>query len=195
MKKIIFILIFISCFAVAFAETGYRGYKWEEEYSTFSAPDPIVYMESDKIWGQSRAEHLSMYGHLTTLFYHYIDEKLKAIAITTTTNDTAKIKESYRNLVKQVKVDNYTKSEFLTLLSYNGIMTGMYDKDLRINKYLGIQSYLFEQDGLEQLDSLSTENGKANIYVYNYNDDTRLYLYENYIQYLTIAVYVKHKIE
>ena len=47
-------------------------------------------------------------------------------------------------------------------------------------------------DGIEELKN-DEGNGKSTVYIYDYNDDTRVYIFENLVEGLTFVYYAQHE--
>ena len=47
-------------------------------------------------------------------------------------------------------------------------------------------------DGIEEL-KIDEGNGKSTVYIYDYNDDTRVYIFENLVEGLTFVYYAQHE--
>lgn len=66
------------------------------------------------------------------------------------------------------------------------------DFDLDLNKGIAITTLEIEETGYEEIKP-EPGNDTGKIYIYDYNEDTRVYLYENVVTDYAFVVYVPHE--
>ena len=182
MKKTITILLLLSCFVVTFAETGYAGKQW------MSKSSDLPYLEADE---DTKMIDKKMLGIDTTVYYHFSAKRLMAVSYSLPISKTEQAKSNYKNLVDTYKLEVLTQTKWKVLLiSGNKINSESTtdDIDRASNKAIYLLARGIELNNVDKID-----NGDARIYIYDYNDDTRVYLFENVVKGVLFVVYTHHE--
>lgn len=188
MRKTITTLLILFLTLGLFAETGYNGNQWLKKRDQLILNFPIEPGE-DKLWNTTAAEKKAIMGKETVVYYHYGEGYLYAVSYYTTVEKTENLKKKFNNLVYEKKTKNVTISDLICI----GILRETSDIDLYLNNQMAISCLKYEQDGYDQIEVMADDNGKATISIYDYNDDTRVYILENFIEKLTFVVYTYHE--
>lgn len=179
MKKIFFIFVLLSCFAAGFAETGYRGIQWYSNIEAFPKKDQINY------------EGLLVYekiilGKKTYLFYALYENQLQLAAYIITKDKTEELKKELKKYKKtEIKADLANGNEYpgKTKIESESWMIGdAYNLVDQIEKVTP-----------EELKAAEDKTASGKITIYDYNEDTRCYVLENFIADRTAVVYVPHE--
>ncbi len=184
MKKIFIILLMLSCFAGAFAETGYANTAW-------GTPKKYVDLteETDSIKSKSK----TIQGVKTTLYYQFVNDRLAGVCYSIPAEKTEQLKQNYYNLVAKFKAHSTSQKEWIKMLQEDSTtkekLTAK-SKDLMTSKILFLSAWDIENNGYDQLKDVE---GKGNFYIYDYNNDTRVYIFENTIEGITFVVYTYHE--
>ncbi len=188
MKKIIFIFVLLFCFTGAFAETGYRGHQWYSKFDTF----PKSGQESNNLaYGTTMPliYKKTIIESDTFLFYgiNFINGELEAAGYLIPKSKTELLKKELKS--KKSTIINFDFSDF----EYESGETPME------NDFYIFADFSFFSKKLESITSQDKEDLKAfkkaagRITIYNYNDDTRCYIFENATPDRTVVIYVPHE--
>lgn len=195
MKKIFFILLLLSCFAGAFAETGYNGIKWFTEREVFKKSTGYKTTQSEVIPAIEMQEK-TMLGEKTTVNYFFSAyDCFEGVIYTIPEKKTSELKDKLNKPIKTFKTDTFTREQFSReILKEEPDFKGQTQQT--INTYFNyvfysICFYTFEQESNYEIIK-AKKNSKGTLYIYDYNDDTRLYIFENIIEGLTFVVYLNH---
>lgn len=222
MKKI-FVLFLLTIFSfVTHAETGYRGLEWYTEESIagnqidlYPAFDETIEKTLDlkdsgieiKVTVKTLLGERSLVNYFFTNIGYQLpknkrDEKYKLIAISyivpkDKTNELLK-HFSIQKIVKkyiQCRSDflNIIKNDYFNHIDFNTLETNA--SESLITSAIATVTTFFERYG--KADALapdldSTEKD-GTLYIYDYNDDTRVYIYDNIIKDKAVVVYVPHE--
>lgn len=182
MKKKTFILFLLFCFSVAFAETGYAGIQWGTKWESlpFTKEDLTTKSMDRKLVGED-----------TTMYYHFRNLKLAGISYSLPREKTDLAKANYEHLVETLHADNITVKEFVNILEEQNEI----DSKATSNEIDRVANkFIFNiTKGIEAEGSQGFEKGNASIYIYDYNNDTRVYIFENIIENITFVVYLPHE--
>ena len=179
MKKLLLIFVLLSCFAGAFAETGYRGMQWYSKAEAFPKKDQINY------------EGLLVYekiilGRKTFLFYALYENQLQFSAYVITKDKTEDLKKELKKFKKtEIKADlaNANTYQAATQIESESWMIG--------DAYSLVDE--IEKVSPEELKAIEDKTASGKISIFDYNDDTRCYVFENYITDRTVVIYVPHE--
>jgi hypothetical protein len=191
MKKAILFIFLLSVFFGAFAETGYNKHAWGTKKSDIKLKSETK-PGKDSLWKDTKAENKSILGKMRPVYYHFFNDSLGAISYTL---PIEKVK-NFQNKMKEKVFETQAESEdidfILVSCKEEKIIPEIQDIDLDLNKIVAITTLEAENDGYEEIDP-APENAAGRIYIYDYNDDTRVYLYENVVTDYAFVVYVPHE--
>ncbi len=197
MKKTIFILLLFFCLASAFAETGYRGHNWYCNLSDFPKTGQLTNAD---IGGPINMSYYPVFyekkvADTKVLIFYGLDfstKEFKAAGYIINSKKTETIKKLIKNKVNEFKIDFSDMNEYL--------------EDLEEREEAQQEYLLFSDFSLTSvyIDSATTEElknteafpigkGKTVISIYDYNDDTRCYIYENVVPEKTIVIFIPHE--
>jgi hypothetical protein len=189
MKKLFFIFVLLSCFAVGFAETGYRGHQWYSAAESFpktgqenvnleyDSTKPIIYKKT-------------ILESKTFLFYdiNIGTDELESAGYLVPKNKTEQLKKELKSMKKTIYNYDFSEMEIET-------GTSQLENDFNIFAEFSWITKLFESSMTEQdkEDLKAFKNAEGRITIYDYNDDTRCYIFENAIPDRTVVIYVPHE--
>lgn len=188
MKKTITTLLILFLTLGIFAETGYNNHSWlikKENLQLNYRIEP----GDDKLWEDTAAEKKPILGKETVIYYHFGNDVLYSISYCTKNEKTELIKKKMPEPIMEIKTISIPFSYFVS----KGILSETNDLDLYFNKQMAISALNYELDGYDQLKEVATEDGACTISIYDYNDDTRVYIFDNNIEGLTFVVYTYHE--
>ena len=182
-----FILIFTA--AGLTAETGYQSHKWYETINNFSRSNRIQF-EDDPLYGLvfPLAYNKNIENEQTILYYGFDTEYFEFIAAGfTVTNKTAeKIKSKLGPKINTYKITTEYRTEEELDFEGNEEEIRKY-KDCFIFVDLRSVAYGIDLGYVEEF-----EKGDGVITIYNYNDDTRAYVFENFYDKRTTIVFIPY---
>ena len=192
MKRFITTLIFILLSFGLFAENGYAGKKWgtsKEDLELTYSVDP----KDDVLWGKTSAEKKPMLGSETMVYYHFFENVLLAISYRIPNEKAALIKRKLNELIFETPTATVSADMFLIGMNEMGFLPEINDKDLDLCYLMAVISLDAEISGYDEIKGFYEEKGNGLITIYDYNEDTRCYVYENLINGTTIIVYTYHE--
>lgn len=203
MKRFLFILITLILGSFGFSETGYKNISWktclddfifqidntkyvplsDTEKTVLGAPCLAL---SNVIQGEKNIIYLS--GYLINKIFYQIDVK-----------KIAGIKKNFPKPLEIIKTKTFVFENFKDVLEQDygfEITEHLYDLALCIG--LAENASMAESSGQkEMIDNLNSANPKGKntglISIYDYNDDTRVYIFENVLKDKAVVVYVPHE--
>lgn len=188
-KKIILTLVLFMIEAAAFCETGYKNFKWGtsaarvvEQIGINNIKNPI---DNKELFQSALIQNKIILGERNEINMFFLNKKLDGVGYLIPNNKKDLLIENFKKNIYQFKFPQVTQSEFNEAKEihkeyiYNVLVYRLYQKTSQY-EVLGI-SELKESSGLCQLT------------IYDYNDDTRVYIYENIIEGETVVVYVPHE--
>lgn len=189
MKKL-FLSLFILFLSVGlFAETGYAGTAWNApQYKTDTRLLKVPGQETPKT---TATKIKTILGQSTVIFYHFLDDKLMGVSYTVG-DPKANVKSKFHNLVKSFTVPQMSNDDFISMLLEDKTLKSKDDSmmiTIQQNEVFFRLAYQLEQFGNDS----NYENEKGEIYIFDYNSDTRVYIYENIVEGLTFVVYTYHE--
>jgi hypothetical protein len=191
MKKLFFIFIFISCFATAIAETGYRGHLWYSKYDTF----PESGQEINNLSYDSTIPLIykkTILESKTFLFYdiNCTTGELESAGYLIPKNKTDLLKKELKQKKSMVIKMDFSEYDY---------ETG--ETQVENNFYIFASLAYITKNALENItdqdkeDLKTFKNAAGRITIYDYNDDTRCYVFENATPDYTVVIYVPHEQE
>ena len=208
MKKIFIIALLIFNFVI-FAETGYTGTEWYTPKnivikSLLLSPvdkgdNDFIYIKEKNILNERTVVcyYFSVPDDLSKIKDFSQDELLwlTGIAYLIPKEKTELLLKKYNNQVLKLFIIKDI-SEQESDSSTNAISFETIDK-IDLQQEFLMMSLGFEKNGItlnEHPSIVEKPNANtANVYIYDYNDDTRVYIYENFIENKTVVVYVPHE--
>lgn len=179
MRKIIFIFVLLSCFSAGFADTGYRGIPWYSNAEVLPKLDQIIYNDLfiyEKI----------ILGKKTHLFYAFYENQFQFASYIITKDKTEALKKELKKLKKtEIKCILSNASEYIANSQLEA-------EEWMIGDAFSIV-YELEKLTLEEIKAEEDKSADGRITIYDYNDDTRCYVIENYIPEKTAVVYVPYE--
>lgn len=182
-KQTIALLFLIFTAAGLAAETGYNGIKWltDTKKINLSFEKELPKTEED-MQGLVRMQERPILGTITQVFYLFYEGAFFGVSYCINSQETPRLLEKYNNLVFETSISNGTKEELREEISE------ITDENENMVISLGF-FYLaaeFQGEGYKQ----DFEEGNGKIYIYDYNDDTRVYIFENSVEGITGVVYL-----
>ena len=191
MKKIFFILVLLSCFAAGFAETGYAGTQWGTHKQNLKIGDKIEPTENE-LWESTEARKKLILNKQNTIYYHFADSYLYGITYTLSREDTKQIRSKFKNEVDIINLEAFSHEEWIENLLNQGMIDNKEDSaevNLATNKMIFEITAVYEFQGYKK----QIKNGNAKVYIYDYNDDTRVFLFENIVEGYSFVSYIWHE--
>ncbi len=187
MKKTITTLLILFLTLGLFAETGYNGHQWFISKTGLLLSNKVK-PGTDKLWNDTEAEKRPILGDENTIYYHFAENSLYAVSYCIKAEKTDLIRKKMPAPVYEIK----TKSIPIVFV-LNDIPEDIEDENLYLNNKMATSAFNFELYGYSQLKAVEVENGEGTISIYDYNNDTRVYIFENSINRLTFVVYAYHE--
>lgn len=192
MKKTIFTLLLLFLLAGAFAENGYAGKKWGDSSLLFDVAVPVK-PGDDVLWETTKAEKKTILGKETIVYYHFFDDTLMAVSYTLPLEKTETLKKKFKDLVFNANTVTVSQRYYLNELLNDGTLKQINDEDLDLNYVFAYGSLSIEFHGYDSLKGITVDKGAATISLYDYNDDTRVCIWENIVNGKTFVVYTYHR--
>lgn len=181
MKKILFILLF-SCIAGAFAETGYNGHQWWTSRQVVKdkllyRTEPTTQNKTDEeFYIYVEVETKTMLGIKTNVYYHFFEKTLSGVTYSLPPEKTKELKTKYKDKVKELEIEYKI------------------DADTEVQQNASFHNFIFNAMTMGDTEYISGFEGKGNrISIYNYNDDTRVYILEDKLHNKTFVAYMYHE--
>lgn len=191
MKKTITTLLFLVLSFGLFAETGYAGVQWGTYKKSLKLTDTITPTESE-IWDSTIAKKKTILGTITNVYYHFSEDYLYGVSYEIRAEKTKELQKKFNNPVITIDTETGTREDFVNTLLENG-----YIKDVKNNEVIThyANKSFFEVACILEFKGYDTKGkkGKGKIHIYDYNDDTRVYLFENIVENSTFVVYMWHE--
>lgn len=109
----------------------------------------------------------------------YFEKEIETYPITQTINNLIDVIEDSE---EKLKVKNLSQNAWDSIIRMEFIILSLsYERD-------GEEMF----DDIDFIDKLKNKNASGNLFIYNYNDDTRVYIYDNMIKDKAVVVYVPH---
>lgn len=180
MKKLITTLLILFLSLGLFAETGYAGIPWK------SLKEEFDYKEIDEA---TLVINKSMLGKNTNVYYHFGYGYLCGVSYSLPKEKSKELRSKYKRLIKEDKnILGITQEEFESVLIKGGVKKDNLEPatiKLVFMVCAGIQT----NGNTDKL----PKDGDAKLYVYDYNDDTRVYILEDYIEGQIFVNYLYHE--
>ena len=182
MKKI-FLSLFVLLFTFGlFAETGYAGVNWGAKR------EQLKYLFEDhpntEDWKNTEVRLKMIQGEQTKVYYHFCDV-LVGVSYTIPSSKTKKLINIFKNCIDVVTIPTMTKEEAKENLKID--FENKQESDIQINNAMFQTMAILDQKGINQSD------GKGLIWIFDYNEDTRVYVIQDLIEGLTTVVYIVHE--
>ena len=177
-----FIFVLVFCLAAGFAETGYDGLQWGTKHNNIPYPE---------ITKELKAREKKMVGVNTVVFYHLTAGQLKGVSYSLPAEKTDLLKSKYNNLLGTLKRPVITQQKWSEMLKKENRLsqkTTAEEIDRESNKII----YSYARDIVER-NYYDIDRGDARIYVYDYNNDTIAFLFENFVEGVTFVVYTQYE--
>lgn len=178
MKKILSLFILFLSVGL-FAETGYAGKAWGTNKN-----DLIL----DHVDNNTMAKPKIVLGLETTVFYHFIGDKLYGVSYSISNEKTKELKSKYKELLHSFDFSELTDEQLNNIKKKNGI-----DESAILyltNKLIYNMAFALEVKGIPKE---PPKKGNCKLLVYNYNDDTRVYMLENFRKGECFVTYIYHE--
>ena len=218
MKKI-FVLVLTLFFSLSlFAETGYKGVEWfctEAECSdnfslkmTMEDSIACIWVSPDNpdIEVTTQIEETSILGKKNKVIYLFFDNNLISVTYMINRNQLNELKNKLSEVRRYKTMRQFTelKQLFLNEETWKKPNINALELDNSIARLMcAYASIDYEANFGENSTSFTTfelelptkKNKKApgTLTIYDYNDDTRVYIYDNIIKDKAVVVYVPHE--
>lgn len=203
MKKL-FILFALLCGAVCYADKGYDGLEWGQYKNKIPFSNELIKIETEAFsnFGLKTIpfKKIKMIaGEKIPVYYHFgNDEKdfyLCAVAYAVDSEKTNRIKSNFKNLIlsKKITID-------FSKINEDDKENNIFALPLTLAFYSIVDSEVY----FEMLDPLNTKledikdfpvrtDEPGELSIYDYNDDTRVYIFDRITNDKTVVVYVPHE--
>ncbi len=191
MKKLFFIFVLVFCVAAGFAETGYAGTQWGTHKQNLKIGDKIE-PTNNELWESTEARRKLILNKPGIIYYHFVEDYLYGITYTLNKKDTKQIISKFKNEVDTIKVESSDLDEWIDYLSQQGMIDNKEDEEdinLATNKMIFEITAVYEFQGYKN----QIKNGNAKVYIFDYNDDTRVFLFENIVEGYSFVSYIWHE--
>ncbi len=218
MKKIFMLVLTVFFSLSLFAETGYKGVEWgwsEEKCSEnvslkMSIEDSIacigISQDTPDTDVEARIENISILGKKNKVIYLFLDNILMSTTYMINQNQLNELKNKLNETRRYKTMRQFTelKHFFFSEETWKKPDINVQELDNSIARLMcayaaieyefgsGEDSTLFTTFELEP----PTEKNKkypGTLTLYDYNDDTRVYIYDNIIKDKAVVVYVPHE--
>ena len=194
MKRFLILLLFVFLLFGLYAETGYDGKQWRTKKGELSFYNKVTPDES-QIWVVTEAETRPILGEDTRVYYHYFGNELENISYTIPKEKTDLLKEKLEKrsiCFDEQNLITITDEYSLQLLKTLGIEET--NIELGQNFLISYFVTLCEHSNNHYYTwYIFSDEGSGKFSFYYYNDDTVVYIYENFIKDKTIVVFSYHK--
>lgn len=197
MKKTIAILLFLICSVFLFAETGYRGFEWGTSEFLFElkAGEEDEPIETEDLPISTKVYKTKLLGEERNLYYYFANDMLVSALYFIPAELTDRLLNNLEDnkLIAQRSVEEEMAKQFEE--SVKQIFTNVEEQDQNLRNFmLGslLITLCFQIDDAD-FNQLEKQEGECLIYIYNYNNDTRLYIYKNITKGKTAVVYIPHE--
>lgn len=207
MKKTFLCIIFICCLLCGFADTGYSGYEWNTPITRYNENDEnlCVWEKTPDITILSFSNVIM--GNPSIKSFYLERQRLKAITYCIATEDLEELINNLSEKKKIVEIKTFLFSkndvfnEMKECISNENIPSQIDRTKEKTNLFFLITEELktveFAQKcEIEGYKTLKKENankdGVGTVYIFDYNDDTRIYILSENIEGLTFVAYVPH---
>ena len=181
MKKIITTLLFLFMVLGLFAETGYAGFEWGTNKNNFTD----LTREDDYILSEQRV----MFNTLTTRYFSFGNGQLWTVSYSLSAEKTEEIKSKFKNQVYKKKITELSDELINEAYQRFKLEENEKNKDYITNKLVSAKAAAFSSYGISETE----KEGKATLYAYDYNDDTRVFIFQNITEGKTVVVYSYHE--
>ena len=198
MKKIFFIFVLLSCFAAGFAETGYDGIEWGTKR------DSLKFSEGAQSWKEQNLEVVAfstvILGRSTIKSFLFNDQKLDGVAYSFIKKDLPELLKKFDNNKKvyeiPLTIDYENDLEYIIKNSELPAFAkdeeyGAYAFKLIIAQAMSWElCRMAESEGYKKIEA--EKQAKEKLFIYDYNNNTRVYILTGGMQGLGFVVYVPH---
>jgi hypothetical protein len=176
MKKTITTLLILFLTLGLFAETGYAGREWGDKKETF-----YDFQIEDEY---TLSEQKVMLNTETTRYYFFGNGRLWGVSYSLPESKTEEIKSKFKSLAQKQKLVDIPEESVIELLKKEGLEVNEKNLNLEANKLITFMAMSYSLYGIPE-----KTNGAGTVYAYDYNDDTRVYIFEKMLKGKTIVVY------
>lgn len=178
-KQIISFFILIFTAAGLAAETGYEAYDWGENPLVIIQYEDNQKQKKTELWSSTYPPLIfekELNGFKTNVFFIFNNSGyFNLVFYYTDIKNSKKIKDGLKNEVGVIKSSQFTEKDLLEKFPYVTQVT----KDYIIGDF-----FISIING-----TITPETGSGTITIYNYNDDTWCYVFENVLKDKTCVVY------
>ena len=185
-KQIISFLILIFTAAGLAAETGWQGFKWYSDWKNFPTHNTLK-TEEELRFGKITAEvyKKTIMGEQTYLYLAFSNSDQFIAAGYTLSKATAnKVIENLGPKIKQYKATTESREERNMITNKEKAYADFFI----FAGFENVAEYM-EQGAMEEQ---GWPEGDGRITIYNYNDDTYAYVFENFYDKRTTIVFIPH---
>ena len=206
MKKIVVVLLLLSCFVVGFAETGYNGVNWD------TSGVSIDFNEVETRWQITPEDELNTWSEIV-LGERIIksccirQNKFKGICYVINEKSVKELltKLDQKKKIYEIRTDFINGLETSRLIAKhekNGTLPNYSNDKKRNRSIIDITAYEYstinaalecEYKGYKNLKKQKKSAPYVGtLYIYDYNDDTRIYITSGNVDGLAFVAYVPH---
>lgn len=185
MKKILSLFILFLSVGL-FAETGYAGVEWGTKKEQLK--DFFIEHDNSELWDNIEVREKQILNEKTKVYYHF-NKGLVGVSYAIPDNRTSVILKKYSDLVDTLFSISVPVEEFKNDLKNKLDLENINNLNLAMN--LTIFTAVTRQETTSEIfftKPLYGENGF--VYIFNYNDDTNVYVIQNFFKGYTFVVYV-----
>ena len=207
MKKLFFTFILVFCLAAVFAETGYKGTAWSTKRNSLDFGNLAETWQPDDET-QVITFGTTFVGDGALCSYYFYNNELTGVTLCYQENTTKNLLEKLKkeNKVFEIQTECLLYSEtfdFKKELKKENKVQPSFDESETSEKYLTFlveQLKLYtkakdiEKKGYKNIKKAKKKEwGIGKIYIYDYNEDTRLYIFTPYtFDHVAFVAYVPH---
>lgn len=199
MKKSFLFFVFVVCLSSVFGDTGYNGHRWHQRFSNFNVGTSIHYLDEKYLdgWALPIVQEKEILGQKGYVHYGFgIPNADLVFAGYFIPNGKVRVLENKfkdKNKVLDIKLIPEVEEEILDGLSDTEDFTDPVGLEWYLMlRYFGDTAVTCEKEGIEMLNNLKGDSN-CRLVIYDYNDDTRVYIFENAINGRSAVVYVPHE--
>ena len=190
-KQIISLFILIFTAAGMAAETGYNGLKWFTNINkiNLSYEKPIPEIPIEELKDQIRMQEKPMLGIQTQVYYIFNEDELTCISYSIDSSATSRLLDKLSKPIFITHIKPTEKESYIKKQSLSDKITAENENMLLCLSFIAIMGK-FEIKGYA---SLKSDEGNGRIYIYDYNEDTRVWVLQDAIPGKTYVIYFPHE--
>lgn len=197
MKKTFFSLVLFFCGILMFAETGYRGHEWYKDTTDMPSYGKIA-ISNKKLWlDVCLLYKRNILDDYTYLFYGYYKGDLESAGYLIPKDKTQQVKDKLKDKKKneyKINIDGLSNIDKKLQEFKQSITDKENYKEQEDNLFYFSQlSYYASMIEIFGFNGLLDKKPNLTLTIYDYNDNTRCYIFEGAIKDKTVVIYLPHE--